>query len=133
MVRNVLITLIVLFVTAGNCSAMDFDFWALADSDSVIGRLNVSRLLGLTVNESLGWGIEGVWRHDSESPGHIWGVYGTYTHPDTVDVNDILPFEWLPALTGRPYIGASVTVDFENDGDRTVAGPIAGLIIEDIL
>ncbi len=101
--------------------------WTLADSDSVLMRVM------FPVSENVEAGVESAWRHDSESPGHIWGVCGVYIHPEKVDFNEIFAFDWLPQLKANPYVGAFVTVDIEHDGDRTMAGPIAGLIVQDIL
>ena len=108
-------------------SASDFDFWALADSDSVLIRL------GLPVSDNVVAGVESAWRHDSERPGQLWALYGIYTHPDPIEFDNILPFDWMPALSAHPYIGASIGVDLENEDERTVAGPLAGLIVQDIL
>lgn len=124
--KTVWITLVMLIVTSV-ASAGDFCIWSLADSDSVIGRV------GYKLGDNIEAGIESAWRHDSERPGQLWALFGAYKAPDAIKVGRLLPFDWLPELTATPYVGASVGVDLENEDERTVAGPLAGLIIQDIL
>ena len=101
--------------------------WTLADSDSVLARIL------FPVSENVEAGIEGVWRTDSERPGQRWAVTGIYTHPETFELDKIFSFDWMPPLTARPFVGASVGVDLEGDDDRTIAGPIAGFIVQDLI
>ena len=125
--KTIMSIIVCVLLMAVATSAADVDFWALADSDSVLLRL------GLPVSDNVVAGIESAWRHDSERPGQLWALYGIYTHPDPIEFDNILPFDWLPTLSANAYIGASIGVDLENEDERTVAGPLAGLIVQDIL
>lgn len=125
--KKALLTIAIMLLMSAVASAGDFCIWSLADSDSVIARV------GYKLGDNIEAGIESAWRHDSERPGQLWALFGVYKAPDAIKVGPLLPFDWLPELTATPYIGASVGVDLENEDERTVAGPLAGLIIQDIL
>ena len=90
-----LVIAIVLLV-ASVTSAKDFSIWALADTDSVIGRI------GYAVGDNIEAGLEGTWANDSKRPGQIWGVYGVYVSPTAVSFDKIFDFEWAPELDRAP-------------------------------
>ena len=109
-------------------SASDFCLWTLADSDNVVGRV------GYALGENIEGGIEYTLNTHSDKPGSIWGVFGVYKAPEAIEFNRIFSNDWIPALIGTPYAGVSMSVDFDSQNEnRTRVGPIAGVILQDIL
>lgn len=127
MSRKWMVTMILLLVAA-TCSASDFCVWTLADSDSIVGRV------GYRLGENIEAGIESTWNTDSGKPGQFWGLFGIYQAQEAIDFDKIFANDWIPNLVGTPYCGVSMSIDFDSQNDkRTVVGPIAGIILEDLL
>ena len=126
--KRILLTITVMLLVAAPTFASDFCIWTLADSDSITGRV------GYALNDNIEGGVESTWRNDSDEPGQIWGVFGVYKAPELIKFDQIFSNDWIPSLIGTPYVGASMSVDFANEsGDRTLVGPLAGIILQDIL
>jgi hypothetical protein len=120
-----LTTICAIVLMAGVAQAKDFNAWLLGDSDSLTARL------GYDITPNVEVGGEVAWLNLDEVPGNA-GIYGIYKFPDAVNVPNPLPLEWLPkTLMAMPYLGMQVGVDILNKG--TFVGPIAGLVIQDII
>jgi hypothetical protein len=60
-----------------------------------------------------------------------WSIYGVRHFPDLITIPQPIPFEYLPEeIVVSPYVGAQVGIDFDADG--VIAGPIAGIRINEI-
>ena len=128
MSKWMIVPMLVSLLLAGSALGSDFCMWTLADSDMVTLRA------GYGLSENIEGGFEYTLNTDSDAPGHLWGVYGVYIAPQAIDLEKIFSNDWIPPLTGSPYVGASMSLDFDGDHDnRTRVGPIAGIIVEDIL
>lgn len=119
-------TLVAFAVPTANAS--DFCLWTLADSD------NVTMRLGYGLGDNIEGGVEYTLNTHSDKPGSIWGVFGVYKAPEAIQFNQIFSNDWIPSLVGTPYAGCSLSVDFDSqNNNRTRVGPIAGIILQDIL
>ena len=127
MCRKLTVVAIVLLMTAVT-SASDFCLWTLADSE------NVTMRLGYGLGDNIEGGVEYTLNTHSDKPGSIWGVFGVYKAPEAIDFSRIFSNDFMPGLIGTPYAGCSLSVDFDSQNDnRTRVGPIAGVIVQDIL
>ena len=123
-----LAVLLMTVVLVAPVSASDLCLWTLADSEEGPVRI------GYSLGESIEAGIEGSFRFDSEKPGQIWGIFGVYKSPTTFSFEDFFTNDWVPSLTAQPYVGVSMSVDFDSlDDNRSRIGPLAGVILNDLL
>jgi len=130
--KNVWMLLIVLLVAA-NCQASDMTVWFYGEDDLIGARV------GYMVDDNVEVGILSQWYPQDEAP-NILGAFGCYHFDDPVEITNPLPVDWLPeTFVAKPYIGAQVSIDFrkligELDGQRrSMVGPIAGVIVQEIL
>ena len=123
--------LIVMLCLAVNVQASEKKLraWVFGDNDVVAARL------GYAVTEEIEAGISSYWMGvDGErfGPPQTFAVYGLYQWQEPVMIPNPISFDWLPEeLEGKPYLGAQIGVNLDNDG--TFAGPIAGIEIQDIV
>lgn len=102
--------------------------WAMAESDLTTAQL------GYMLTPHVEVGALGTWRDDREQPGDIFGIYGVYHFDYAVEIPQFIPLQGLPdTLTAKPFVGVEITLDVQNEGDRTMAGPSAGFIVQDLL
>ena len=126
--KKLLVALVLIAALVVPAQASKFCMWTLASADNITARA------GYALDENIEAGLESSWRTDSGKPGQIWGIYGVYKSPDMIDFDKIFTNDWIPSLKGTPYVGASMSVDFANTDDkRSIAGPLAGIILQDIL
>ncbi len=104
--------------------AGDLTTWIWADSDALGARV------GTEVSENVEVGLSSLWLPDMESP-VAWGVYGIF-HLPKLEVPNPVVADFLPeTISGRPYFGAKVDIDFNID--QSMTSPIAGIVFNDIL
>jgi hypothetical protein len=104
----------------------DMTVWGLYDRDTAGARIGY-------VNKNIELGLFGAWRPDPKQPPNLFGIYSLYEF-DAVEVANLIPIDWLPAtLSGKPYIGGFLTIDFERDQARALGGPMVGLLLQDVL
>lgn len=110
---------------AGCVEAKNLSAWLLGDTDSLMARVGYNT----TTNTEVG--LEAAWFELDGTPGNA-GIYGIYKWPDLITVPNPLPFDFLPKeVTGKVYGGVQMGIDILNRG--TFVGPIAGMIIQDII
>lgn len=121
--RKILLTITILLLLTGCANRMTT--WTWGENDAV--GVRVGTTFG-DMNE-VEIGVSSLWYPSDEAP-QIWGVYGLYYFDDILDVNQPIPFEFLPTkIKVKPYFGGLISVDFEGEDARTMAGPVAGLKI----
>ncbi len=121
-----LILIVVLMLAFCGVARADVTAWFLFDRDTAGVRLGYA-------HDQIEVGLWGAWRPDPKQPPNIFGVYSLYEF-QPVEVANPIPVEWLPArLSGKPYLGAYLSVDFEQDQTRALGGPMVGLLIQDVL
>ena len=117
--------------------ANGLNVWLYGDTDFVSeGNSNNSRTLSARLgyhwaDYEIGGSIS--WYPDEQVQiPQTYTAYGLYNGVPTIDVPNFIPVEWLPAtLNAKPYFGAQVGLDVNNNG--VITGPIAGLIIQDLI
>lgn len=104
----------------------DINSWIWADSDSIAARIGFD----IADSNNVEAGVSALWFPDDWDP-EIWGIYGVY-HLGAIELPNPIPIDFLPeTLSGRPYLGGKVDIDFEIDKAR--ASPIVGIVFQDII
>lgn len=98
--------------------------WLLADDDSRQVRVGWQ-------DEEVGIeaGITGFWLEDEPQ---IYGVYGVWHVPGPVNIPNFFGIG-PETLEAYPYVGAQVTAAIDSDDKGDLYGPIAGLLIQNIV
>ena len=105
--------------------AGDFTTWLWADGDALGVRAGIQ-----DANSPIEFGLSSLWLPDREKP-VVWGVYGIYHLPELEVPNPIVA-DFLPkTISGRPYFGAKIDIDF--NVDQSMTSPIAGIVFNGIL
>lgn len=120
--RTLISILIVLLVAA--MAQADMTTWLLGETDIDSDQGMIQARVGYLHND-VEVGLS------STAPPQVYGAYGLYHLGDVVDVN--LPIPYAGILKAKPYVGAQLSVDFGGDGDEAFAGPIAGLVIQEVM
>ena len=122
-----LITLLIILLVAGLAQA-DMTAWVMGENNTITARV------GMTLDpNNIEIGAQTTWYPDDDTP-QIYGVYGIFVFDQSVSFRQPIPVEWLPeTLEAKPYIGGLVTVDVRQDDRRTLYGPVAGVIIKEIM
>lgn len=98
--------------------------WLWGDSDALGVRV------GTDVAENIEVGASSLWLPDQEKP-VSWGVYGVY-HLPKLEVPNPIVADFLPEIiSGKPYFGAKVDIDFELEKGNV--SPIAGIVFADLI
>jgi hypothetical protein len=137
--KKVMVTMLMVLMLSATAYAGDLNVWLYGVQNMVVdtdGQETIGLRLGTTLGEenNLEVGVASqLYVGDSgvDLP-QVWTAYGLYYLPYEVTVPQPIPLEWLPKeLTGKPYLGAQVGMDFDADG--VVSGPLAGIIIQKIM
>jgi len=103
----------------------DITSWLWADNDALGLRL------GSEISENIEVGLSTLWLPDREEP-EIWGLYALYHLPEIVNVPNPILVDFLPeTITGAPYLGGKLDIDFNDDS--TDISPVAGIVLMDVL
>lgn len=128
MKRLNILTIALSFLCLSNANADGLNIWAIGEYNSIAGR--VGYRFG-EPNEPWEAGIASYWWPHEDAP-QVYAIYGLYNFAETLTIDQPLNVDFLPdKIEAQPYIGAQVGVAFDND--QAICGPIAGLIIQDIL
>lgn len=126
--KKLIVVLMLCVLVVGGCSQNETDVysWVWGDDDAIGARVGTN--VGDSNNVEVG--LSALWWPDRERP-EIWGMYGIYSFPEILEVPNPIVMEFLPeTISGRPYLGGKVDIDFS--GDKSRASPIAGIVFEDI-
>lgn len=115
--------IVVLMAPMSTCKAC-ITTWLLADDDSRQVRAGwQDDKYGIEA------GITALWLEDESQ---IYGVYGVWHVLEPVNIPNFFGFG-PETLEGYPYVGAQVSAAIDSDDKGDLYGPIAGLLIQNIV
>lgn len=124
MKKLMVVVLLLIMALSQPARAGKWNVWTYGDNEVVGARI------GWDLKEDIEIGFGSIWWPNDKAP-QIYNVYGIYQWPDIVEIPNPISLDFLPdTLEGKPYIGAQVGVSIDNDG--SFAGPVAGLVLQDI-
>lgn len=122
--KKVILTVLILLSLCLPAKA-DITSWLWADNDALGVRIGVQDESPIEV------GLSALWLPDREEP-EIWGLYALYHLPELVNFPNPILVDFLPeTITGSPYFGGKLDIDF--DDNVTDISPVAGIILMDVL
>ena len=121
-----LILIVALLLCVMGTARAEMTLWGMYDRDTAGVRIGYA-------HDQIEVGLFGAWRPDPKQPPNIFGAYSLYEF-GAIEVVNPIPLDWLPEkLTGKPYLGGYVTVDLADEGRKILGGPMAGVLIQDVL
>ena len=122
--KKILLTALILISLCLPVQARTLSSWLWVDGDALGARV------GTEVSENVEVGLSSLWLPDREKP-VVWGVYGVF-HLPKLEVPNPIVAEFLPeTISGSPYFGAKIDIDF--NVDQSMTSPIAGVVFNDLL
>jgi len=134
MFRKLLICLVVLCFAMTTYAEDGLKFWSLGEQSIVTPDKSLLLRLGMEEdNKEFGLQTTFLPSAEPELP-EIYGMYGLYHFPDVIDINNPIPFDFLPEkVQASVYLGGQITVDFGEDDVGSYTGFIAGTIINEVI